>query len=251
MNRLTKNITLLILLISTNAFSGTIPDSFEDVYRTMTDISNLKEQQTQLTEDDKAKANSWRLTEEDWVKYKSIMANSERGLWSPNLDPITVLGIEAKTEDERLKYAELLVQKEFERAEKELAFQRAYDLAWSRVFPGILPINTHGDPYAVAPVMFTGGRLALFIEKNCLTCDNLLDNVLKTGKDVDIYLTNSMGDDDFIRKWATEHKIDINRVKSRNITLNHDGGKWAELAKGKMPALMQIQNNEWRQVVIK
>ena len=250
MKQLSK-MSLVILLVSmfvTQAFGSVSP---ETIQRKMIDTIFSSSKEIELTDDDKARASNWGLTEEDWIKYKSIMVNSERGVWSPDLDPITVLGIEAETEEERLKYAELLVQKEFERAEKELAFQRAYDIAWSKVYPGVLPINTEGDPYAVAPVMFAGERLALFVESNNLTCDNLLESVLKTGKDVDIYLIDSKNDDNFIRQWATEHQIDINRVKNRNITLNHDGGRWAEMAKGKMPALMQFQNNEWRQVVIK
>lgn len=241
-------LTILMLIFSANVFcsaSSLIDNKIEA-------IKTQEHAVSELSSNDKEKARNWGLSEEEWIKYKSIMVNSERGVWSPNLDPITVLGIEAKTDTERYKYAELLVKKEFERAEKELAFQRAYDQAWSKVYPGILPIKTtQDDPYTLAPILFEGGRLALFVESNCLTCDNLLEMVLKTGKDVDIYLKDSRENDDFIRKWATEHKIDINRVQSRNITLNHDHGRWSELANGKIPALLQLQNNEWRHVVIK
>ena len=63
------------------------------------------------------------------------------GIYSPNLDPLSALGIEARTDEERRRYAELQVQVEARRVEKLLAYQRAYDEAWQRLNPGMQRVN--------------------------------------------------------------------------------------------------------------
>ena len=44
------------------------------------------------------------------------------GIHSPNLDPLSALGIEARSDEERRRYAELQVQIEARRVEKLLAY---------------------------------------------------------------------------------------------------------------------------------
>ena len=67
-------------------------------------------------------APSWGLTEQEWTRFEQIQAGP-RGFWSPNLDPLTALGVEAETDQERQRYAELQVALEAKRAERELAYQ--------------------------------------------------------------------------------------------------------------------------------
>ncbi|GHM55983.1 hypothetical protein ECZU51_46530 [Escherichia coli] len=50
--------------------------------------------------------------------------------------------------------------------------------------------------------------------------------MLSSGRQVDIYLVDSQGNDEKLRQWAREHSIPADRVRSRHITLNHDGGRW-------------------------
>lgn len=57
-------------------------------------------------------------------------------MYSPGIDPLTALGIEARSAEERRRYADLQVQAERRRVEKELAYQRAYDEAFARAYPG-------------------------------------------------------------------------------------------------------------------
>ena len=67
-------------------------------------------------------------------RYRELM-EGPLGIHSPNLDPLTALGIEARSDEERRRYAELQVQVEARRVEKLLAYQRAYDDAWQRLHP--------------------------------------------------------------------------------------------------------------------
>ncbi|EOA7577521.1 TIGR03759 family integrating conjugative element protein, partial [Escherichia coli] len=101
---------------------------------------------------------------------------------------------------ERRVWAEKWVRAEYERTEKELAFQQEVNAAWKRLYPGILPVSM-GKTGALTGD--TGGRLALFVKaKECGTCDARLASVLATGRQVDIYLVDSQGKDEILRQWA-------------------------------------------------
>lgn len=185
-------------------------------------------------------AQSWGLTPEEWSRYRQLK-QGERGVWSPSLDPLTTLGVEATTEAERQKYADLLVEKEAQRVEKELAFQRAYDAAWKRRFPALQPVSVT----ALSAVPDLRQRLAVFVRENCAACDVRVGTLVKSGRPLDIYLVGSRGDDTRLRRWAVTHRIDGERVKRRDITLNHDGGRWQQYGRGQMPAVLVKQGATW------
>ncbi len=88
------------------------------------------------------------------------------GHFSPNLDPLTALGIEARSDEERRRYAELQVQVEAQRVEKTLAYQRAYDAAWQRLHPGMQRVNLPGASQTSSATGVPGdaNRLAVFIQ---------------------------------------------------------------------------------------
>lgn len=181
-------------------------------------------------------AQQWGLSTEEWSHYEKLK-RGERGIWSPSLDPLTTLGVEAATDAERRRYADLLVEKEAQRVEKELAFQRAYDDAWKRRFPALTPVGT-------ASVDITA-RLAVFVRENCPPCDTRLKTLLTSGYPLDIYLVDSRNDDSRLRRLALAWKIDAQRVQRRDITLNHDGGRWLQYGQGKMPAVLAKQGETW------
>ncbi|MDN8600296.1 TIGR03759 family integrating conjugative element protein [Citrobacter sp. S2-9] len=183
-----------------------------------------------------ASARSWGLTAEEWTHYETLK-HSERGIWSPSLDPLTMLGVEAATDAERRRYADLLVEKEAQRVEKELAFQRAYDAAWKRRFPALPPVVTAS--------VDTSSRLAVFVREDCPACDARLNTLLASGHPLDIYLVDSRNDDSRLRRLALARKIDAGRVQRHDITLNHDGGRWLQYGQGKMPAVLAKQGDAW------
>ncbi|WP_131826474.1 hypothetical protein [Rodentibacter trehalosifermentans] len=64
---------------------------------------------------------------------------------------------------------------------------------------------------------------------------------------VDIYVVDSRKDDNKIRDWALANHINVEKVKKRQITLNHDLNlSWAKYANGKMPAAFGIDGEgQW------
>nr|WP_274723867.1 TIGR03759 family integrating conjugative element protein [Xenorhabdus bovienii] len=189
-------------------------------------------------------AKEWGLNTDEYSRYQNLM-KGPRGIQSPGLDPITTLGIEAKSDAERRRYAELWVKSEFARTEKELVFQSEVDAAWRRLYPEILPINL-GNAAGIAHD--TQGRLALFVRiDDCVQCDARLTAILTEKRPVDIYIVDSKGDDNKIREWAKDKKIPIERVRTKEITLNHDEGRWIKYGEMRMPVVLQ-QNSDgsWR-----
>jgi len=190
----------------------------------------------------KRQADAWGLKTEQWQRYQELM-NGPLGIYSPGLDPLTALGIEAKTDEERRYYAELQVQAESRRVEKELAYQLAYDEAWKRLYPTLLPLSDSMDSTAV---LSGDGRLALFVKINCPACDVRAKQLEVSGQPFDIYVVDSQNNDVLIRRWATRIGIDPQQVLSRTITLNHDSGKWAAIGiTSDLPATVKEANGRW------
>lgn len=184
-------------------------------------------------------ATLWGITPQEWQRYL-VLKQQERGIWSPGLDPLTTLGVEAETDPQRQHFAELLVRKEAQRLEKELAFQRAYDAAWQRLYPGLTPLKT-----AAAST----SRVSLFVKENCPACDSLLRTLLAQQRPLDIWLVGSQGDDSRVRRWAQTHGINAKQVSERNITLNHDAGRWLQTGAGKIPVALERRGEKWREVL--
>ncbi|EHA9328511.1 TIGR03759 family integrating conjugative element protein [Salmonella enterica subsp. enterica serovar Poona] len=186
----------------------------------------------------KRNAQEWGLTAEEWQRYETLK-KGRRGVLSPGLDPLTMLGIEARSDEERRHFAELTVKQEFQRVEAELAFQREMNNAWMRVYPGVLPVQDLRSEVSNA-------RQALFVKDNCPACDRKLTQLMKSNRPLDIYLVSSGGKDEAVRSWAKKHNIPAEKVKSRQVTLNHDNGMWLKYGNGLMPVVLQQGAQGWQ-----
>ena len=203
-------------------------------------------QSAPLGRSDSEQAASWGLTEQEWTRFEQIQAGP-RGFWSPHLDPLTALGVEAQTDQERQRYAELQVALEAKRAERELAYQNAYTAAWAKLFPGLLPIQGMASPSPASSAVMP--RQALFVEDHCPACTAEAQRLQNSDTAFDIYLVGSQGEDERVRSWARQAGIDPVKVQRRQITLNHDRGRWFSLgAPGPLPATFQEVNGQWQRI---
>lgn len=217
-------------------------------------LASTEQSQVSLSETDKQKtdtltierASQWGLQNAEWQRYKQLM-QGPLGTYSPNIDPLTALGIEARTDEERTRYAELQVQMETARITKLLAYQNTYDAAYKRLYPDILPVNLVGTQAApqMSPAKSTD-RLAVFVAVNCPGCEAQVKTLQRDGQPFDLYLIGSKGNDDSLRSWAVNAGIKPDKVRSQQITLNHDGGRWISIGgKGSFPAVLRQVNGQW------
>ncbi|WP_394546747.1 TIGR03759 family integrating conjugative element protein [Pantoea ananatis] len=200
------------------------------------------QENTSSTLSTQQQAQQWGLSDSDWSRYQTLM-KGERGIMSPGLDPLTALGVETDNSAERRRLAELWVKHEYQRTEKELAFQRDVNAAWLRLYPETLAVNMGANAAGIAHD--TQGRLALFLKENCSRCDARLAAVLADNRPVDLYLVG-IDSDDGLRAWAVKHNIPVEKVRSRQITLNHDNGLWFRYGMGQMPVILQQGETGWQ-----
>lgn len=191
-------------------------------------------------------AQDWGLRSDEWARYRQLQ-QGPLGVYSPNLDPLTALGIEARNDEERRRIAELQVRAESARVTKELAYQRAYDQAWKRLYPTLQRVTLTGATNS-SPVRLQGnGRLALFIEDNCMACNLLVKKLQSERRDFDLYMVGSDNDDTRLRHWAQRMALNPRSVRERRITLNHDAGRWRNLGvAGDLPALVREVDGQWQ-----
>ena len=197
-------------------------------------------------------AKAWGLQAEEWQRYQTLM-NGPLGIYSPGLDPLTALGIEARNDAERRRYAERQVQAESLRVAKELAYQQAYDEAFKRLYPNLLPVvGLDGGQNSSTGMAYVegDGRLAVFVQENCPACIDRVQKLQAAGQSFDIYVVGSNADDATVRRWATRAGIDPEKVRSRAITLNHDDGRWLLTGVGgALPAVVREvdgKSGQWR-----
>ena len=189
-------------------------------------------------------ARDWGLRTEEWMRYRLLM-QGPLGLRSPNLDPLTALGIEARTDEERRRYAELQVQVEARRVQKLLAYQRAYDAAWQRLYPKMQRVDLPEPSRRRSAT--SSGRVAVFVKADCPACRDRIQQLLRAGQSFDVYMVGSRQDDAVLRRWARETGIEPARVQARSVTLNHDTGRWLSLGlPGELPAVVRQINGAWQ-----
>ncbi len=212
-----------------------------------TTTSETIPERTPLTEHERARTALWGLSAEEWQRYRTLMEGIRGSISPGTISPVEVLGIHARDEVERRKYAEQWAVMMREDAERILAFQRAYDAAGRLLYPdeslidvARLPLQTHSDD-----TLRRTDRVLLFARPDCAACDALLARVLARLDrldGVDVFLTGiAAGTESAIRAWAAERGIRPEWVTSRRVTLNFEGGALARVAPGReaLPVLMR------------
>ena len=186
------------------------------------------------------RAERWELDASEWQRYQSLMQGIRGSVSPATLSPIEVLGIHARNDDERRRYAEQWAVMMRDDAERILAFQRAYDDAQQRLFAGRLLI----DPHALAAVRGNqvetakwvwrpDDRVLFFADTQCPTCDAVLERLVSQITQfagIDVYLVDvAAGDEDDIREWAASKQIDPLWVSEHKMTLNIDAGALSQV----------------------
>ncbi len=232
--------------------------------------SNIKEHfsfekntQTSNTNQSVVKGKPWEqfyLTEDDWKKYEHIKKGF-RGYWTPDLDPVTTLGVEAKTEEERRKYARIFITIEGDRIEREVAFENMVQEEFSKMYPNVplfdprklYEFDRKYNPHKIKKLeqerwlnsMKRSNRLTYItsFEESCTECQTDIKTVLQNyaDKNIDIYFVNSGGNDEKIRQFAVKHNIPLRKVQSNQISLNHDKNDiFKRKAHNKIPTLLKV-----------
>ncbi len=195
----------------------------------------------------RARADLWSLSAVEWQRYESLMSGVRGSISPASISPIEVLGIHARDNAERQKYAERWARVMHEDVERILAFQHAYDDASQRLYPNepLIADRSATETSEPVPALSVQDRLLLFTAPTCADCDNALSYVLKRLAQVagiDIYLSGiKTNDTAAVRGWAATHGIPYDQVKTGKITLNFEDGTLVKLGYGAatVPVIMR------------
>ena len=241
--RVTATAGVFLLLATSSALAVDVTStSIEE-----TGITVSSHETMPLSTTEKNRARAWHLSETEWRRYRQLLQGIRGSVSPATLSPIEVLGIHARDETERRRYAEAWAQAMYEDAGRILSFQHAYDAALKRLYPNESLIDPKRLPQNAETALDLkhDDRLLFFTRPDCAACDGLLRRLLAKlhrVAGIDIYLTGlTAGDDAAVRDWASAQAIDSDWVRSRRITLNHDGGALDKLTQGegKVPYLLR------------
>ena len=175
----------------------------------------------------------WNISTDDWIRYEQIMQGEGQYLWK-DLDPITVLGLNARSASERNRYAEKLAKLEFTNAQKVILLDRAYNKAFHELY-GKLPVvdpsklNIGRAKASLLSVPKTsvktefGDRYIAFVNTQCSSCNRMVEQVLgslQLGVSLDIHFKKDSRQ--AITQWANKQGISAESVEVGTVTLNPD-----------------------------
>lgn len=192
------------------------------------DVSSTKSVGATLTESTQQPWLLWELTRSDWLEYEKIMSGP-RGTWSPDISPVSALGIHAKTDVERMKYAEIAARQDWNRLMAERAWYMTYNTAKERVFAPKLKALLDEQPTLMQ--LRSHDRLVFFTDDHCNpVCRRVLTHVLDIGASLDIYFVGT-SDRAVITQWAKANNISPEKVNTtKQVTLNVDAGFFQRVA---------------------
>lgn len=172
---------------------------------------------------------NWDLEKEEWERYQFIIENTAFAVWDHEATPYQILAIYAPTIEEKRRYARMEAKLDQWREHNAVSFQQIYNDERELVFAKYRAIVKNKQP--ILANITPASKLAIFVNSGkCLTrCTAVMNRVLGTGADLDIYMLNEARED-VVYGWAESARIPIDRVQTQQITLNFDKGLYNQVS---------------------
>lgn len=253
-SKLVFSVFLLSAVLSTSVLSAQAQNS------TQRNFTLIEETQTELTEEEKLKkrADMFGLTLKEWQRFQEIMQGPQ-GKKNPDIDPVMALGIYARNDVERQRFAELAVQNDYQHFGQMLAFQRSYNQAQKRLYGHleVIPGNPQDRKEPKKINNYEGGarpgdRLMYFTSLGCHTCEKDIPQLInyiekRPGVGLDVYVIGTGKEDKKVQQWAKLQNIPVGLVRARVVTLNHDNGTLLQLDNTRSaPTVILRRGNEFK-----
>jgi integrating conjugative element protein (TIGR03759 family) len=119
------------------ALAGGLTAPVSAVETVQTQIGTPQVVPTQTDAVARTQAAQWGLNLDEYRRYEALMLGMRGSISDPRISPIEVLGIHARSDAERQKYAEIFARMMAEDAERILQFQAAYQASFKRMYPNL------------------------------------------------------------------------------------------------------------------
>ena len=204
-------------------------------------------------ETDWSRAQHWQLDATEWERVEMLRQEFRQHVSDRQISPLEILGLHARTEAERERYAQRWAALMIADAERILLFQRAYDEAVRKLLGDqpLIDITKLQPRTSSIPLLLQADRLVVFVSLDCLTCEEVLSRALRTAPQiagVDVYFAGLRdGDQPLLTRWARVHGIPSSEVRAGRITLNFDEGLMARVhpRAEKVPVLMRRRGDRF------
>lgn len=223
-----------------------------------------------LTDADKNQEQSFGMSDSEEIRYLSIMSNQgafyykARVLKTPMGDmivsddytPIQVLGINARDNAEREKYASIQAAQEFQFLGKTLAYNASYNQAAQSLKDQLhLPIIKQFDvkpfsPYSYQPVILQShDQLILFtkMDTEVRPIVSEIQSAIQKNASIhfNVYFVGDAVTKQAVQSWARSQNILPDLVVNGSITLNFDDGRYEKIQSDKsIPVLMLVRDGQ-------
>ena len=241
------NGSLVVLLALLSPTSGVESQSVSQAATTKTD--------TRVTKTHHTPWDNWSLSEAQWRRYQVLRSGVRGAVSDPNITPIEVLGIHARTDRERRQYAELWAKLMFEDAERILAFEQAYQKAIRRLYPGVPMVDRSRLPArsvrTESPT--TDDRYLFFTRLDCDACElwwsRLVSEWPRNAK-IDIFV-DGVENAEQLKRWAAQHRLDAGQFRSGSVSLNRLSDELSSIAgpRAEPPVLFRERGGRLTRVV--
>jgi len=229
---------------------------------TKNDETSLLEREAKRIEEMSARHD---LTKEQWTTYEEIMKGEGRFHWK-DVEPLMVLGMYAKSEDEQRSYAKKLAIKEYSIQKRFIAMNNAYLDAFDDLYGHELildmkkfyerfeksakkkyPVGKSQRQSSGAIFENIGDKYILFVRKGCGRCDKMyrtISNNQQPGTSIDVHFVG--GSDQDIRNWAMKMQIKPATVKNGAVTLNSGDKLYERYNKPDLPSVFYFDKSSGR-----
>jgi len=217
---------------------------------------------------DKVRAKSWKLTESEYGRYKMLLDTTQRGIWTPSIDPITLLGVEARNELEEKRFARLFNDIELARTKKDISFAAAQSKDIRRLSPNSnaftsyldqreerrVNYNKVGSLSEGSPITDSSWESTMYVVyvdlmRDCnVLCFEQISKVLSKSR-IEFFFVNAKSDDE-IYSFAKTHSIPSEKVKSGVINLNYGDESKIPLFPSAMMIQRMVGNENAERVVL-
>lgn len=142
---------LLVLVILGNQ----VPAAAQQQTRTVEQQSHAVESvraPSATAQTDQLLGQLWGLQPDEIQRAKILMQGPRASFSTPGLSPIEALGIHARSEGERRKYAEMFAKAFHSDVERSLAWNNAFQQAMATLYPNEPAVDFSGQAKVMAPV---------------------------------------------------------------------------------------------------
>lgn len=142
----------------------------------------VKELKVVKTKAEQGLLEAWNINQQEYERYLYIKNNLPRGYYTPKAHPLYYLGLEARTDAEKEKYARAIAQMEYENAEKVQAFSKLIQKFQFEMYAseGVMDISSVAN-YQEQSVKTAKLELvsSLFVDSSCVeACSQALKEEL-------------------------------------------------------------------------